>query len=61
MPPLPTPEGLTFVRIIDRYIDRKVYRSAVTGRFVSKSFAENNKDTTMEMVVKHPHYMWVWR
>ena len=31
---------------------RTIYRSAVTGRFVSRAYAEANPDTTVAHVVK---------
>ena len=36
-----------------------VYRSSITGEFVSKSYYLNNPDTTCKMSVKTPKYEWV--
>ena len=38
---------------------RDVYRSSVTGKFVSKSYYLDNPDTTHKSTVKTPKYEWV--
>ena len=38
---------------------RAVYRSAITGKFVSKSYYLSNPDTTYKTSVKTPKYEWV--
>ena len=38
---------------------RTVYRSSITGKFVSKSHYLDNPDTTYKSTVKTPRYDWV--
>ena len=38
---------------------RSVYRSSITGKFVSKSYYLDNPDTTYKTSVKTPRYEWV--
>ena len=50
--------GTQMSRVVHRYILKRVYRSAVTGRFVTKAYALENPDTTVLSVVRRPHYIW---
>ena len=38
---------------------RGVYRSSVTGKFVSKRYYLENPDTTYKSTVRTPRYEWV--
>ena len=39
---------------------RTVYRSSITGKFVSKSHYLDNPDTTYKSTVRTPRYEWVY-
>ena len=47
------------IRITTCWVPKEVYRSAVTGKFVSKRYYLDNPDTTYKSSVKMPHYEWV--
>ena len=47
------------IRITTHWVAREVYRSSITGKFVSKRYYLDNPDTTYKSTVKRPHYEWV--
>ena len=47
------------IRITTCWVPREVYRSSVTGKFVSKRYYLDNPDTTYKSSVKMPKYEWV--